>query len=244
MIAKVQRGPRATGLLKYLFGPGDRNEHINARTVGGWTTQEELDRLSPSRLGQLLDQTWQNAHMTELDSPVYHVSVAVDRGDPSKGTPADPDLTDEQFREVCEALIDRVGLSACRWVAVRHDRPGESHAHIVATLASEEGRQQHPLRGDFFRIGEVCREYERKFGLRVTAPRDRTRTAPGRAAEGDREPLGEADADAVAASGPRGRRPVGVGRGLPQAAAPTRVYTSACARRTGASSVTPWRWTG
>jgi len=29
MIAKVLRGQRASGLLKYLFGPGEHNEHLN-----------------------------------------------------------------------------------------------------------------------------------------------------------------------------------------------------------------------
>ena len=69
---------------------------------------------------------------------MYYVSVAVDRGDPSKGTPADPDLTDEQFREVAKH-----SSTASAWMRAggrrSHDGPGESHAHIVATWRPRKG---------------------------------------------------------------------------------------------------------
>ena len=34
------------------------------------------------------------------------------------------------------------------------------------------GRRFHPPKGDFFRLGQVCREFEARFGLRQTAPRE------------------------------------------------------------------------
>lgn len=68
------------------------------------------------------------------------------------------------------------------WVAVRHDDPGvHQHVHIVATLARQNGRRAWP-RNDYYRIGEASRAAERRYGLRATAPSDRTAAkAPTRA---------------------------------------------------------------
>ncbi|MCU1654613.1 MAG: hypothetical protein JWQ60_5762, partial [Pseudonocardia sp.] len=36
MIAKVSRGWRVGGLLRYLMGPGRANEHTEQRVVASW----------------------------------------------------------------------------------------------------------------------------------------------------------------------------------------------------------------
>ncbi len=175
MIVKVLRGTRATGLLKYLFGPGEHNEHVNPRVIAGWDgypTPDVVDgRADHRQLGALLDSTWRMAGMGPDDKPVYHASVSLAKAVPEDGLAADPHISDAQFREVAEAMVRSAGLSPCRWVAVRHDVEGATHAHIVATLATESGRRWHPVRLDFHRLGDVCREYEVKWDLRRTAPR-------------------------------------------------------------------------
>lgn len=45
--------------------------------------------------------------------------------------------------------------------------------HIVATLARQDGRRPR-IWGDFYRVREACQAVERRYGLRVTAPGDRT----------------------------------------------------------------------
>jgi hypothetical protein len=55
-------------------------------------------------------------------------------------------------------------------VAVRH---AADHIHIVATLARQDGRRPR-IWNDFYRVREACQEAERRFGLRSTAPADRT----------------------------------------------------------------------
>ena len=57
-----------------------------------------------------------------------------------------------------------------RWVAVRH---AADHIHIVATLARQDGTRPK-VWNDFYRVREACQEAERRFGLRRTAPGDRT----------------------------------------------------------------------
>lgn len=183
MIAKVLRGQRATGLLQYLFGPGERNEHRDPRVIAAWDGREHAT--DHRRLGALLDSTWQAARMSPEDRPVYHVSVALARAVPEEGLAADPHISDGQFAEVCGELVRAAGLESCRWVGVRHDSPGESHAHVVVTLASESGRRIHPARGDFYKLGQVCRGFEDRWDLRRTAPRDRT--GPKYATRGEQE---------------------------------------------------------
>ena len=181
------RGENATGLLGYLFGPGEANEHVNPRVIAGWEGYPEPatveGRPDHRKLGALLDATWRGAGMTKDDKPVYHVSVALAKAVPEEGLPADPHISDRQFAEVADAMVRRVGLDPCRWVAVRHDVEGATHAHIVATLATESGKRWHPLRGDFFRLGEAARDFEAKWNLRRTPARDGS--APARETRGE-----------------------------------------------------------
>jgi hypothetical protein len=57
-----------------------------------------------------------------------------------------------------------------RWVAVRH---APDHVHIVATLARQDGGKASTW-NDFYQVREACQDAERRFGLRATAPADRT----------------------------------------------------------------------
>ena len=56
------------------------------------------------------------------------------------------------------------------WVAVRH---AADHIHLVAMLARQDGTRPR-LWNDYYQVGEACRAAEQRFGLRQTAPRDRT----------------------------------------------------------------------
>ena len=59
---------------------------------------------------------------------------------------------------------------AVRWVAIRH---GDDHIHIVAMLARQDGRRPG-VRNDRYRVREACLAAEQRYGLRSTAPGDRT----------------------------------------------------------------------
>ena len=72
--------------------------------------------------------------------------------------------------------MDRTGLApegddlAVRWVAVRH---APDHIHLVATLARQD-RIRPKVWNDYYRVRDACQDAERWFGLRSTAPADRT----------------------------------------------------------------------
>jgi len=60
--------------------------------------------------------------------------------------------------------------NAVRWVAVRH---GGDHIHIVAMLARQDGAKPR-LSNERYRVRDACRAAEELYGLRCTAPGDRT----------------------------------------------------------------------
>ncbi len=43
MIGKVLRGQRPAGLIRYLYGPGRREEHRDPYLVAGWRDPAELE---------------------------------------------------------------------------------------------------------------------------------------------------------------------------------------------------------
>jgi hypothetical protein len=174
VIGKVQRGRNAGGLIAYLFGPGRSNEHDRPRVVAGWDDPGRLDpplkedgrRDLRGLIGGL------KAPLAGADDApercVWHCSL--------RAAPDDPVLTDAQWADVAAEVMDRTGLAprgddgGCRWVVVRH---ADDHVHLVVTLARQDGRRA-ALHNDFYRVGEACRAVEERYGLRVTAGRDRT----------------------------------------------------------------------
>jgi len=91
--------------------------------------------------------------------------------------PADKMLSDDEWGQIAWDVMNRTGLcpfgqedEAVRWVAVRH---GEDHIHIVAMLARQDGRRPR-VSNDRYRVREACLAAEERYGLRRTAPGDRT----------------------------------------------------------------------
>ena len=73
--------------------------------------------------------------------------------------------------------MHRTGLSpygqqdeAVRWIAVRH---GDDHIHLVAMLARQDGGKPS-LSWERYKVRAACIAAEQRYGLRSTAPADRT----------------------------------------------------------------------
>jgi hypothetical protein len=178
MIAKISdpRGTRVGGLIYYLFGPGRREEHTDPHLVAGWRHPAEVDPpLRPDghrdfrRLTGLLQQPHAALGPRGFDRPVWHCAV--------RAAPEDRMLSDDEWAQIAGDVMHRTGLSpygqeddAVRWVAVRH---GEDHIHIVAMLARQDGGKPR-LSNERYRVREACRIAEEQYGLRRTAPGDRT----------------------------------------------------------------------
>jgi len=180
VITTVYRGDRIRGLVEYLFGKGRREEHKNPHIVGAWdpglVSDTPLDRFQRRMLAELLD-----APRTLHDAPgvpgghVYHVPIALHAED---GT-----LTDAQWREMTEAIAQRLGFTpdeatgrtGCRWVAVHHgpaavpggpDEQGRDHVHFAVSLIREDGSVAR-LSNDFRTLSKLRQEFEARYNLTV-----------------------------------------------------------------------------
>lgn len=197
MIAKISRGWRPGGLLRYLMGPGRFNEHIGQRVIATWDGAPEMHQpveVGPGEFdvtdlaedlamaavlaGVTLEEPSREAGRKVPRGPVWHCSL--------RNHAEDRVLTDEEWNEVVVDLLDRTGIApredpdACRWVAVRH---APDHVHVAAVLVRQDtGRRVHP-RNDFYRARETCRAAELRLGLRPTSAADRTAVEPATRAE-------------------------------------------------------------
>ncbi|MFJ9891608.1 mobilization protein [Streptomyces sp. NPDC091287] len=184
MPKKGEQGADTAGLLAYLFGPGDRDEHTDPHLITAWDPAlpcpaRTPDRITLSALAQLLDAPVDALRGPTPAEHVWHASV--------RNAPTDRVLTDTEWATVAAEMVAAAGIApqgdehGCRWVAVRH---APDHIHIVATLARQDGR--HPrIRGDILRMHTAARAFETALGLQPMSPLDETaRRAP---ATGEKE---------------------------------------------------------
>ncbi|WP_371791844.1 mobilization protein [Streptomyces sp. NBC_01471] len=169
MIPKIILGAGGTrGLIKYLFGRGDANEHIDPHLVASWNDFAPDPGRSPRRdqkevEGQLAAQLDQPVKMLGEKAPettFWHCPV--------RAAPEDPILTDAQWGGIARRIVAAAGIAsegdeeACRWVAVRH---ADDHVHIAATLVRQDGRRpkrDHDIRS----VQKEARQVEVDYGLR------------------------------------------------------------------------------
>ncbi|MDT3397628.1 relaxase/mobilization nuclease domain-containing protein [Streptomyces sp. B1866] len=184
MLPKISCGRGGTyGLIRYLYGPGKRNEHSDPHLVASWNgfapdpgrnpehTVAKLARqldtpvaaLPPDRL-----QKKTKTGETKRRETVWHCSVRAD--------PGDRHLTDVEWADIARRILHATSIApdgdtkACRWVAVRH---AEDHIHIAATLVRQDGRLAR-RDFDFTRAQAEARRIEHHYGLRRLNPGDGT----------------------------------------------------------------------
>jgi hypothetical protein len=190
MIGKITapRGVRVEPLIWYLYGPGRRNEHTDPHIVAGWRHPAELEpplrpdgRRDFRNLNGLLNQPHTALGRRGYARPVWHCSM--------RTAPGDKTLSDDEWVQIAHDVMHRTGLcrygeddDGVRWIAVRH---GQDHIHIVAMLARQD-RTRPSVHNDRYRVRDACLAAERRYGLRSTAPADRTAPRYPSRAEGEK----------------------------------------------------------
>ncbi|SDP41281.1 relaxase/mobilization nuclease domain-containing protein [Actinacidiphila guanduensis] len=173
MIPKIRYGTRSTyGLVRYLFGPGKRDEHTDQHLVASWNDYAPDPGRNPdhtiAQLAAQLDQPVKAIGNRAPEKTFWHCSVRAD--------PGDRHLDDNDWVTIARRIVRAVGIApegdtaACRWVAVRH---ADDHIHIAATLVRQDGRRAD-LKFDKRKAQAEARQIERDYGLRQLNPGDST----------------------------------------------------------------------
>jgi hypothetical protein len=177
VIGKVcPRGQDVAGLIRYLYSPGRREEHTDPHIIAGYRPPEDLEpplRASGSRdfrrLAGLLRLPHDVLGKWGYARPAWHCSM--------RAAPEDRLLSDREWAQIAEDVMHRTGLcprgeedDAVRWIAIRH---GPDHIHLVAMLARQD-RTRPRVVNERYRVRDACIAAERRYGLRSTAPADRT----------------------------------------------------------------------
>jgi hypothetical protein len=166
---------RVEPLIYYLYGPG-RRRSTPTRIRRGLAAPAELEpplredgERDFRRLFGLLNQPHAAMGTWGFARPVWHCSM--------RAAPEDKTLSDDEWAQIACDVMHRTGLApsgeeddAVRWVAIRH---GEDHIHLVAMLARQDGRRPR-LSNERYRVRDACLAAEQRYGLRPTAPGDRT----------------------------------------------------------------------
>ncbi|MGD3107764.1 mobilization protein [Streptomyces sp. YGL11-2] len=168
-----KRGSETIGLIRYLYGKGTHEEHIDPHLVAAFdpltpdpgrdpdATYEQLQRLLDQPVNALPKNRRPNKH-------VWHISV--------RASPEDPVLSDEDWAAIARRTVAATGIApdgdeqACRWAAVRH---ADDHIHIIATLVRDDGRRPR-LHNEARRAQTEARRIEADYGLRRVTPGDGT----------------------------------------------------------------------
>ncbi|MEU3185173.1 mobilization protein [Streptomyces sp. NPDC006923] len=169
MIPKIILGRGTTrSLIRYLYGKGRTNEHVDPHLVASWngfapdpgrSTHRDPKEVE-KQLAAQLDQPVQMLGDLAPETAFWHCPV--------RAASEDPILTDAQWADIARRIVAAAGISpegdeeACRWVAVRH---ADDHIHIAATLVRQDGRR--PKRGhDIRAVQKEARRIEVDYGLR------------------------------------------------------------------------------
>lgn len=170
MIAKVSVGPRMSGLMMYLAGPGKSNEHTDQRVITGSETlipyaeQASLDKGTVMRISRELDADKLRTKTEMPKGHVFHASISLSADDKQ--------LTDEQWATVAQDFMKDMGFtevggrSPAAWIAINHgvNLKGNPHIHIAASMVREDGTKwnQHESAK---RAVKICRKLEEKYDL-------------------------------------------------------------------------------
>ncbi|MFV2103982.1 relaxase [Micromonospora sp. LOL_024] len=181
MITRVhRRGSRVGGLLRYLWGPGKAEEHVNPHLVAAWDGAGPLTDLGPEvtasgkrdlrALAALLEQPVRAGYRPPTKF-VWHASMRLAPEDRHRS------ISDTTWANMAVQMLTEVGVATTatdpglRWIAMRH---ADDHVHIVATLVREDGRNNW-MRNDYPRCVKATYNVARRYNLhRRVPPADRT----------------------------------------------------------------------
>jgi hypothetical protein len=160
VIQKVSKpGAGFRGALNYVLDP-DKSPDLLAGNMAG-----ESPRSLAREFGDVRGLN------ENVGKPVFHASLSAALAD---------QVDAQQWRDIAEDYVRRMGYGASPWIAVRHRDTDHDHIHIIASRIDHEGKRVRDFQER--KLGEgIARDLERDYGLQaVASSRDADQRAPGR----------------------------------------------------------------
>jgi Relaxase/Mobilisation nuclease domain len=198
------------GVIGYLGGPGNENEHENPMLIAASLaiTAETGFRTSP----KLDSREMQQALAGALDAPRVVWGREVRRRDQASGElkaahvwhcsltlAPEEKLTETEWRYIGSQFVKAMKLDTCEWALIKHGPTGRDrldHAHLVVNLVQTETGKPARVHNDFKRAQAACAKIARKYGLTELAGQqrhlpepDRRQVAPRRLTQGIRHEI-------------------------------------------------------
>ena len=148
MIASHVKGSGFRGCLDYLL-----DEDKSAEIIGGNMAGESARALA-AEFGIM------RAMRPSLGKAVHHVSLSP--------APGDPKLTDDDWNNVADRYINKMGFGKSQYVMVRHHDTDHQHVHIVANRVDTDGKTVS-AQNDYRRSAKAIQDFEKEFGLQPSA---------------------------------------------------------------------------
>ena len=102
---------------------------------------------------------------TRTEKPMMHISL---------NPHPDDRLSDADFTRLAHEYMEKMGFAEMPYLVVKHEDIDRHHVHIVALRVGTDGRCISDS-NNFYRSKNICRELEKKYGLR---PAEREKITP------------------------------------------------------------------
>lgn len=186
MIPNITRGGDMQGVIAYLSGPGNKNEHENPTLIAASSPIAAEASFKTPRLESRRNQRWL---ARALDAPRIVWGREVRQRDPAGGemkaahvwhcsltlAPGEK-LTDIEWSQVGRQFVNAMKFDGCEWALVKHGATGRDqldHAHMVVNLVQTETGKPARVHNDFKRAQAACAKIARSYGLTELAGQQR-----------------------------------------------------------------------
>lgn len=152
MVAKISSGKSLFGALEYNKIKVDANE---AQVIVSNNMFDMVGRPFSHRLCQAAFEPYLAANK-KTESPIIHISL-----NPSP----DDKLSDEQFAEIAEEYMQRMGYGNQPYIVFKHSDIDRVHCHIIVSVRVDETGKKIDSNFEKKRSMAICRELETEFNL-------------------------------------------------------------------------------
>jgi hypothetical protein len=122
MISRIHpRGVHVGGLLRYLFGPGRKEEHSNPRLVAAWDGAGDLTDLEPPVVNSRRVARALTAMMNDPIQAVYRPSAKPVWHCSPRLAPEDRMLGDTQWSHIAREVMAQAGLARHGMTSGHHE---------------------------------------------------------------------------------------------------------------------------